>query len=51
MFTMPTQPILFDFISKTVFVAGTTPEADKQYGDFLAQQRMQTAAVSKPDSQ
>jgi len=47
---MPSRPIVFDFISRTVFVAGTTPEADKRYQEFLAQQQ-QAAGSGKPGSQ
>jgi hypothetical protein len=39
----PQQPrtLLFDFINNTVIAAGTTPDADRRYQEFVEQQREQ----------
>jgi hypothetical protein len=35
------RTVLFDFISNTVVTAGTTPDADRRYQEFVKQQREQ----------
>ena len=35
------RTLLFDFINNTVIAAGTTPDADRRYQEFVEQQREQ----------
>ena len=40
------RTLMFDFVNKTVFAVGATPESDLKYREFVDQQRSQTLAVS-----